>query len=190
MGIILALLFRPFFRFLISKKLGPNLSAIVTIGRQLECIDLPECSEAMPPGVPFHHESIIGNELPAAAYDAVLMVSTLEHIGLPCYGNAPVEKGDVLAIAEARRLLKPGGMLIATVPACQSKVASWYRQYSPDDLRRLFAKWDATIEYWEFDGSQYVQAAESEVGSSDYRDRLDASSGAGAVAGIVAVRGS
>lgn len=166
------------------------LSTIAATGRRLECIDLRDCRDALPPGVRFHHESIIGNELPAAAYDAVLMVSTLEHIGLPCYGNAPVENGDVLAIAETRRLLKPGGTLIATVPAGQSKVASWYRQYSPADLRRLFANWDVTIEYWAFDGAQYVAVAEAEVESCDYRDRLDEHAGAGSVAGVVAMRGA
>ena len=63
---------------------------------------------------------------------------------------------------------------------------TWYRQYSPADLHRLFRGWRHEIRYWGFDGSVYHPIPEDEVELYDFRDRLDAGIGAGAMAAIVA----
>jgi len=106
----------------------------------------------------------------------------LEHIGLPHYGSSSVPAGDHLALAEARNLLKPHGKLIVTVPVGRSRITSWYRQYSPDDLHRLFRGWMTEIVYWGFIQGRYQSVNEDQVTTFDY----DYSHGAGAVAGIVA----
>lgn len=154
--------------------------------RELHCLDPRDCSREVPAGAVFHHQSLIGNDLPRSSYDAVLLISVLEHIGLPCYEQVPFPGGDEAALAEVRDLLKPGAPAILTVPAGQSKIVSWYRQYSPADLRRLFADWDYRIAYWGFDGADYRPIEESDVEAFDYRERYDPQAGAGAVAGIVA----
>ncbi|HEY0783976.1 MAG TPA: hypothetical protein VGE98_16075, partial [Thermoanaerobaculia bacterium] len=87
-------------------------------------------------------------------------------------------------------LLKPGGRLIATVPVGQSKLASWYRQYSAADLERLFCGWIHRIRSWGYDGVTYTPIAADELDGYDYRDRHDGEAGAGGVAGIVALRPS
>ncbi len=46
------------------------------------------CEDTIPPGVVFHRTSIIGNDLPRRFFDTILLVSTLEHIGLP-YSMSP-----------------------------------------------------------------------------------------------------
>jgi hypothetical protein len=138
--------------------------------RLLHCLDPRDCRSAIPLGALFHQESIIGNSLPRAHFDAVLVLSVLEHIGLPCYQQQPFQHGDRLALAEIWSLLKPGCPAIVTVPAGQGKLASWYRQYSPAMLHQLFAGWRAEISYWGFDGSRYQSIPESDVEQFDYRD--------------------
>ena len=162
------------------------LGVIQQMDRELCCLDPRDCSGEIPRGATFYHQSLIGNTLPRRAFDAVLAVSVIEHIGLPCYEQEPFAQGDARALAEMRELLKPGAPVIVTVPAGQSKVMTWYRQYSPTDLRRLFAGWRAEIRYWGFEGGEYRPIPEDEVERHDYRDRLDDHLGAGAMAAIVA----
>lgn len=162
------------------------LESIVQPDRRLHCLDPRDCSGTLPPGMHLHRQSLIGNTLPQGYYDAILVLSTLEHIGLPCYGQHPFLSGDRLAIAEVRRLLKRNGIAIFTVPAGQSKIASWYRQYSPDDLRRLFSDWQIELSFWGYNGTSYHPIAETDVCGYDYRDCYGDEAGAGALAGIIA----
>jgi hypothetical protein len=121
-------------------------------------------------------QSIIGNTLLPQSYDAVLVLSTIEHIGLPHYGQSPFPNGDLLALAEISRLLKPLGYVLVSVPAGRSQVTSWYRQYSPTDLRRLFAGWSTEITYWGYMAGKYQHIDEHDVEhfSYDYRHGADA----------------
>lgn len=164
------------------------LGAIQQEDRELHCLDPRDCAREMPPGAVFHHQSLIGNTLRPSSYDAVLVLSVLEHVGLPCYGQEPFPHGDDLAIAEVWELLKRDAPLLLTVPAGQSKVVTWYRQYSPRDLHRLLAGWRFEVRYWGFDGSAYEPIPEDEVERYDYRDRGDRLAGAGAVAAVKAWR--
>jgi Caenorhabditis protein of unknown function, DUF268 len=162
------------------------LTSVMSGDRVLHCMDTRDCSATLPSGAIFHHESIIGNSLPSAYFDAILMLSTIEHVGLPCYGQRPFPMGDRLALAAVRPLLKPSGRLLMTVPVGRGTTATWYREYSVPHLRSLLQGWESHIEYWGFDGAGYAPIPEAEVGSHEYRDRSDEQSGAGAVAGIVA----
>jgi SAM-dependent methyltransferase len=165
------------------------LSAIQGPDRHLECLDPRDCAHAIPPGANFHRASLFGNPLPRARYDAVLMISVMEHLGLPTYGQSAMPHGDRRALAECWSLLRPRGILVATFPAGWPKVTSWYRQYSPARIERLFAGWDYDVRYWGISSDQYVEIAADDVLDHDYRDRLDGSGGAGAVAGVIARRG-
>jgi hypothetical protein len=166
------------------------LAAIPQPDRELHCLDPRDCGSELPRGVTFHRGSLIGNQLPRRSFDAVLAVSVLEHVGLPCYGQEPFPRGDERALEELPELVRPGAPAIVTVPAGASKLATWYRQYSPFDLRRLFAAWRCEIRYWGYQGGSqgglYCRIPESEVEQYDYRDRHDALAGAGAVACVVA----
>jgi hypothetical protein len=164
------------------------LGVIQQVDRELHCLDPRDCSGEIPGGAVFHHQSLIGNTLPRRWFDAVLVISVIEHIGLPCYEQEPFPQGDARALAEVGELLRPGAPALLTVPAGQSKIVTWYRQYSPADLHRLFAGWRHEIFYWGFDGREYRPISEQEVERYDYRDRHDARAGAGAVAAIRAWR--
>ncbi len=166
------------------------LDVLASHGRVLHCLDVRDCQNEIPANAIMHVESIFGCTLPARNFDAVLLLSTVEHMGLAWYGQKSVMNGDYLAIHECRRLLKANGRLVVTVPAGAGKITPWYRQYSPSALRRLFIGWNVTIQYWGYSPENgYAEIDETEVSRFDYIDDFwDAqhSKRAGAVAGIVA----
>lgn len=160
------------------------LGVIAQPDRELHCLDPRDCAAEVPAGVIFHRQSLIGNRLPRGSFDAVLVLSTLEHVGLPCYEQSPFPLGDLWALDEIGDLLCPEGVVVATMPAGCSRLVSWYRQYSPRDLRRLFAGWRIErIQYWLLTDDRYQPARAEEVETADYRN-FDGR--AGAVAGVVA----
>lgn len=71
---------------------------------------------------------------PDAAFDAVTALDVLEHI-----------QDDKKALAEWKRVLRPGGVLLLTVPALQSLWSDWdvalhhYRRYDRAGLEALIA---------------------------------------------------
>lgn len=172
------------------------LTDIAQPGRALHCLDPLDCAGTMPSSVKFYQDSIIGNSLPRHLYDCVVLISALEHIGLPFYDQQPFELGDELAIAEVRDLLKPSGYALISVPAGVSKLTSWYRQYSPSDLKKLFRRWRVEISYWGYRDKRYEAISEAEVENYDYREvngarynaNLPVDYGAGALACIIAYR--
>jgi 2-polyprenyl-3-methyl-5-hydroxy-6-metoxy-1,4-benzoquinol methylase len=64
----------------------------------------------------FVQEDILGTTFPNGFFDAVIAVSTVEHIGLGAYGDPIHDNADILAVREIHRILKPDGRLIVTTP--------------------------------------------------------------------------
>jgi SAM-dependent methyltransferase len=81
--------------------------------------------------------TIVAPPFPPARFDLILCVSTVEHIGLPIYGQHEFPHGDILAMRHMRRLLAPGGRLLLTVPFGRAQVNPWFRVYDSPGLRRL-----------------------------------------------------
>lgn len=72
-----------------------------------------------------------------ASVDAVIAVSTLEHIGLNCYGNGGEMSSDHSVVQKVRTVLKPGGQFLVTVPYGIKGQTGWYRVYDRESLRAL-----------------------------------------------------
>jgi len=80
-------------------------------------------------------------EFPDAAFDRVVCVSTLEHVGMDNdrYGAAVEQAPDTAtgAVAELVRVLAPGAELLISVPYGKAASHGWFRIFDADGLRRL-----------------------------------------------------
>ncbi len=72
------------------------------------------------------------------SFDLVFSVSTIEHLGLGGYRDAQTQDGDRLGVERLWRLVRPGGRLMATVPAGRPGVRRGYRTYDEARLRSVF----------------------------------------------------
>ncbi len=97
----------------------------------------------------FLHRDIRTLNLPSNSFDTVLNISTLEHIGLIAYDQkVKDELGDLKAMRNIRRLLKPNGVLIFTGPYGKGGL-SWMRVYNDARLAKLFEGFKVEVEeYW------------------------------------------
>jgi SAM-dependent methyltransferase len=108
-----------------------------------------------------------------SVFDVVASISTIEHIGLDntmlYTGDASKKESDALgftpAVAEFRRVLKPGGVCLITVPFGRRGVHGWYQVFDLDLVARViqaFQPSDHTVEYFGYgmDGWRRVEPAE------------------------------
>jgi 2-polyprenyl-3-methyl-5-hydroxy-6-metoxy-1,4-benzoquinol methylase len=77
------------------------------------------------------------------SFDAIICLSTLEHIGLEtAYRTDAQAASPQKALAAMRDLLKPGGKLILTTPVAQKHdVSSFQRLVTPTELKKELADW-------------------------------------------------
>ena len=101
-------------------------------------------------------------------FDAAILLSTIEHIGLGWYGDPKGENQQEAAMAQIYRLLKPGGRLLVTVPFGRPALTPLHRIFDPPGLRKLLEKFK--IESLEFgikvdEKTWCVPASEEEAGT-------------------------
>jgi SAM-dependent methyltransferase len=85
------------------------------------------------------------------SFDAILCISTVEHVGLGWYGEAPQEPdADRRAVERLGELLRTGGRLVLTVP---------YGRAAVDDVERTYddTRLDALLEGWEIESREIVR---------------------------------
>ena len=123
-----------------------TLSAVLPRVASLDIFTLvPEETNFPERGVTYGYGDL--RELPYedATFDAVVSISVLEHVGMDNrgYGGADHREGDptsdvARAVAEMRRVLRPGGSLLVTVPYGQARDHGWLRVFDAaavDELR-------------------------------------------------------
>jgi hypothetical protein len=105
-----------------------------------------------PRGYPFAHPSlrVVTTTLetwdePPASYDAIVCLSTIEHIGLGAYNN-PRLPGDAdrAAMNHLRSLARPGAILALTVPFGHRSQDDFQRTYDRPALEALLGDWHVT----------------------------------------------
>ena len=76
-------------------------------------------------------------------FDAAVALSAVEHFGLEHYGrHGTDERLDLAALAQLRQRVRPGGLLVLTVPfAPRASVDDFQRVYDEDGLAELLRGW-------------------------------------------------
>ena len=123
------------------------------------------------PNFTFVLGDICKTPFPDDFFDAVTAVSTIEHIGLGRYEYPTYSDGDKIAMNEIKRILKPGGKAIITVPFGKKTVVyhgeiQLHRVYDSQALNNLFS--DSGLEIVKLNiivkkGEMYVPALLSEA---------------------------
>lgn len=72
-------------------------------------------------------------------FDVVTIISTLEHVGMgeTSYGDLEEKDGDITAMQEIWRILKPGGVILLTVPFGKHKFLPFLRVYDKDRIKKI-----------------------------------------------------
>lgn len=90
------------------------------------------------PKLKFYQADVRRMPFPDNFFDRIVVVSTLEHIGLGYFGDPSYEDGDFAAIKELRRVLKDDGKLLVTLPIARKQALfESLRVYDEDRLRRV-----------------------------------------------------
>lgn len=103
---------------------------------------------------------------PDGAFDCVVLCSTIEHVGLAGrYESPDVADGDLKLMADARRWLRPGGIVIVTIPVGLDAVFyPMHRVYGEVRLPRVL---EGLVmrkeEYWMKVGRCWMKAEKDEA---------------------------
>ena len=90
------------------------------------------------PNFKFIQGSILDLPFEKGDFDAVTCVSTIEHIGIGFYSDPKDSlSSDVKGMLEIKRVLKPGGLLILSVPFGKAFINNQQRIYDQQGLDKL-----------------------------------------------------
>lgn len=116
--------------------------SLATLGHDVTIVD--------PRAHPLAHSNLTHaacrlDELPAdeAPFDAAVVLSAVEHFGLEHYGvGGADERLDLAAMRTLRERVRPGGLLVLTVPfSARASVDDFQRVYDEDGLAQLLRGW-------------------------------------------------
>lgn len=119
------------------------------------------------PNFHFVGEDIKHTSFPDNFFDSACAISTIEHIGLG--GRFGVNKndpqGDVEAVSEVRRIIRPAGNFLVTVPyGKRTIIRPLHKVYDKAWLKELFADWKIKNEiYYAYSEEGYWEIVPEEV---------------------------
>jgi SAM-dependent methyltransferase len=144
---------------------------------ELDIVTLaPEPYSFDDPRVTYRYADLRDLPYQPGAFDAVVCVSTLEHVGMDTslYGGS-VERADDpdaevrKALAELLRVLVPGGTLLVTVPYGRREDHGWFRQLDRADLDALFPV-RRTLDVYRYTRAGWQKSTLAEAAGERYHD--------------------
>jgi SAM-dependent methyltransferase len=131
-------------------------------------------------GVSYLYADLRDLPLRDGAYEHVVSVSTLEHVGMDTthFGAATERAADpsvelARALSELRRVLAPGGSLFLTVPFGVPEDFGWLRVFSAPALERAleaFGPAEARITHYAYGAAGWQLADAESAANAHYRD--------------------
>jgi SAM-dependent methyltransferase len=116
-------------------------------------------------------------------FDTVVSLSTLEHVGMDnaVYGSATTRAADpdvelAAAVRELRRVARPDGMLLLSVPFGASEDHGWFRQFGQrelDTLLSLLAPAELRVEIFRYDRAGWRRSDRPSAAAARYRPATD-----------------
>lgn len=105
--------------------------------------------------VTFRHCDLTDTHFKDNLFESVSCLHTIEHIGLGRYGDTINPDGDKEAIAELKRIVKPGGDLFVSVPVGKKHTAfNGHRIYNAYEFHEMWLDTFKVIEYAVIDSQE------------------------------------
>lgn len=135
-------------------------------------LDLQELGYGVP-NLRFEKGDVLQVKFPADSFDAVVLCSTVEHLGLAGrYGSVESTDGDLDVMRRVRGWLKPGGRVLLTIPVgLDGEFRPFHRVYGTGRLP-LLLKGYAVIEeeYWVKEEGVWARSPKAVAQSTRGRD--------------------
>lgn len=132
-------------------------------------------------GISYIFGDLRNTELASGTFDIVASISTIEHIGLDNtlhYTSDVLKKesdplGFAPAVAEFKRLLKPGGLCLITVPYGRPGVHGWYQVFDASLLAHVveaFSPSRHSVDYFAYRPDGWQRCAATEIEDAEFFD--------------------
>ncbi len=145
------------------------------------CTLSPEEEHYSSPRVSYIYDDLRGTMLKSGHFDVVTCISTIEHIGLD---NTKLYSGDeryleeqvddyLKVVVELRRVLKPGGKLLLTVPYGKYQNHGWLQQFDRPMIESLVNAFDGsgcTADYFRYQNNGWRISASEACDGDEYFD--------------------
>lgn len=131
-------------------------------------------------GVTYVYSDLRALPFDDASFDTTMSISTLEHVGMDnsVYGASAARAADAdhevaRAAAELRRVTRPGGRILFTVPYGRKEDHGWFRQFDAGDLRRLigaFGAAESQTRVFRYSAHGWQRSSVRRAAAATYRD--------------------
>jgi SAM-dependent methyltransferase len=148
---------------------------------RMHVVTLAAEPEVGDPRVTYERGDLRSLPLPDASFDVVACLSTLEHVGMDLRGYgigggtaADPQQEAAAAVRELRRVLRPGGRLLISVPYGSVMTIGSMRQLQEADLHGLAAAFGAkpAVEIFAYGAAGWARSTPSAAAGARYRDRF------------------
>jgi len=154
----------------IGSTIGDQLYDTLPKTVEINCLNL-NSKKFKNKQIKFKQGDIRKADYPDNYFDLIACVSTLEHIGVAGrYGSDDQPEGDLRAMGEIKRILKPGGILLATVPYGDKDILPINKLYNKTRIDDLFSGLEIiSQEFKKFDKNWHVwlKVGETEAAKTD-----------------------